>query len=211
MNTETQQPDTQTIQRPKAVRLYSRHKSPSDPAHLATINRPEPLGRPSKELANACHAIKLKGLSQKIFNQHANLRTSTYKLVQYLTKYWPDPDSPGAPLLDRCLYEAFNECGALYDANNGDVDAVILQKAYVTKIVDVMGESLRTSLMINMKSIWIPHEVNGDYLEQTIRLNKVTNLTWTLRDAPEVSGLSKLVLGSRVFTLNELEMAGLLG
>lgn len=211
MNTQNQQTDTPNTQKRKAARLYTRHKTPGDPAHLATVNRPGPLDTPSRELANACQAIRLKSLSQKVFNQHANLRTSTYKLAQYLTKYWPDPDSPGDPLLNRCLYEAFTECGALYDANNGDVDAVILQNAYVTKIVDVMGESLRTSLMINMKSMWVPHEANGDYLEQTLIRSKVTNLTWTLKDNPEVNGLSKLVLGSRVFTLKELEMAGLLG
>jgi len=177
-------------------------------AIVRQIQHPPVPPKASDQLREVCKKIKKFRASQKLFSSWPNLRTASYNLVEFLTVYWPDPLDRNGSLLAACLENAFDVTESLYEEN---ADIVDIQKAFIKTVTEELAVSMEYSLMIRAKSAWIPHEVNKGFLSELIRENTVSSLTWTKDTLPGHSGgQSKVICASRIFTLNELELAGLM-
>jgi hypothetical protein len=174
---------------------------------IREIRNPEVPPKASEQLRLTCKKIKKFGASQKLFSNWPNLRTASYNLVEFLTIYWPDPLDRNESLLAACLENAFQVTESLYKEK---VDHVEIQKAFIKTVTDELAVSMEYSLMIRSKTLLVHHEVNQEFLSELIRENTVHSLTWTKGILERRSGQHKVICASRVFTLNELELAGLI-
>lgn len=176
---------------------------------ILVIAHPKNPDKPSIELTNVCHRIKKQNAAQQLFNHWPNLRQASYKLAGYLTRYWPDPHKREDSLLAACLDHALERTDSLY---KNDTDGLEIQKAFIETIAQDLVLSLQFSLMIRTKSAWLPHEVNGIPLDEIIQSNPISSLMWTDTPLPAHDREeSKLICASRVFSLNELQLGGLIG
>jgi len=172
------------------------------------IKHPTVRGTPADELRLICKNIKKIRASQKLFSSWPNLRTASYNLVEFLTVYWPDPHNRNMSLLEACLEKAFDMTETLYKERADDVE---VQKAFIRIVTEELAVSMQYSLMIRSKSRWLLHEVNKVFLSEVIRDKGVTSLIWTNDTLPGHNGeQSKVICASRVFTLKELELIGLM-
>lgn len=172
------------------------------------ILNPEVPPKASDQLRVICKEIKKSRASQRLFSNWPNLRMASYNLVEFLTVYWPDPLNRKGSLLAACLDKALGVTESLYHEN---ADIVDIQKAFIMTVAEELAVSMECSLMIQSKSTWILHEVNKEFLSELIRATAITSLTWTKDTLPRHSGgQSKVICASRVFTINELELAGLI-
>lgn len=169
----------------------------------------EPLMTAAVELKKACKATKRQSMSQELFARWPNLRESSQRLTSLLTMYWPDPRSQGESLLVNCLTNAFLEADRVIKENNDDLAE---QKAYICKIAEELVHCLELTIMIRTKGVWSPYDPNTDgFLDQIINSSVGEELTWVKKEHRAFgSPQSKLLCASKVFTINEMIMAGLM-
>lgn len=176
---------------------------------LLSIGKLSKLESPSKELTKICGVVNHRNFSKKIFTQHPNLRLSAYKLINLLTIYWPDPKVPNqGRLIDRCLGEALDNCEAIFFRDDSKA-AIDLEITFIKSIYDVLGDVFKTKLMVNSNFSWKLHELSDLPLTDVLSKQEVDGLTWTVSGVEDIPYGKKIVIASRVFSMRELTVAGL--
>ncbi len=173
---------------------------------LREVKHPATPKRASLQLQEICRKIKKLETSRHLFRIWPNLRTASYHLVDFLTVYWPDPLYRDETLLSASLSCALQHA-EVYMAKG--TDEVEMQKAFITSITEELILLLECSLMIRFKSAWKPYEINQDFLGNILRQHTVTALLWE-QTAKQSTQDSKIIVASRVFTLAELRLAGVI-
>ena len=176
---------------------------------LLIVNKLKKLDTPSKELGRICRAVNERSFGQKIFSQHPNLRQAAYKLINLLTIYWPDPKNPGCGrLIDRCFSDALRNCKDIYFRDDPRA-AIDLEITFIKSIYDVLSDVFKTKLMVNSNYSWRPHDLWGDPLIDVINKQEVDGLIWTYDYSDVIPYGYKIVIASKVFSIKELNQAGL--
>lgn len=143
---------------------------------------------------------------RRVFRVWPNLRTASYHLVDFITVYWPDPLQRDESLLSVCLDSALHSVEVQIENGANEVD---IQKAFITSIAEELVIMLDCSLMIRFKSAWRLYEINQEFLGNILRQHSVSVLLWE-QSANQSFQDSKVIVASRVFTLNELTLAGVM-
>jgi len=167
-----------------------------------------PIESSASELKKACREAKSYSHSQEIFARWPNLRDASQRMTSLLTRYWPDPRKQGDKLLINCLSVGFLEAEKAMRINNNDLSE---QKAFIKYVSEELVQCLGLTLMIKRKQGCIVYDPVSGYLDTVINSPQNNELIWV--DEPHVafkSSQSKLLCASRVFTLIELRLAGLL-
>ncbi|WP_347990189.1 hypothetical protein [Methylomonas sp. AM2-LC] len=170
-------------------------------------NEKDCLETPSIELKKACKAAGIYSQAQELFARWPNLRESSQRLTSLLTKHWPDPLSKEKSLLVECLAKGFNSAKKFED-DDGMEEQII----FIRAIVSELEKCMKTTLMIENGGYWVKHETCAhDYLDGVIKRANIEVLMW-IRNPQEdvVTDGIKLIYASRVFTTNELKLAGYL-
>jgi hypothetical protein len=163
----------------------------------------------SIEMKKACRASKRYGSSQELFARWPNLRESSERLTSLLTLHWPDQRKIGESLLVNCLDAGFADAEESINKDNNDLNG---QKIFIRRVSEELSQCLGVTLMIKRSGSWSVYEPNiQGYLDAIMNSPASEELEWVRRPQNEaVNQKSKLVYASRVFTLNELSLAGLL-
>jgi hypothetical protein len=183
----------------------------SDQTTLFSLRTPlkQPLQSPPYEMKKACRATRHQPAAQELFARWPNLRESSQRLTSLLTLYWPDPRKQGESLLVNCLARALSDAGQVMKACDDDLAE---QKVFICRVADELLQCLGLTLMIKYKGAWSAYDPNTDgYLDEIMRSTASEELAGvskphTAFESPQ----SKLLCASRVFTMNELKLAGLL-
>jgi hypothetical protein len=180
----------------------------SENSVVRVINHPEKMGKPSDVLRGLCKRKNVNAVYANVFNQLPHLRAASFRLVSYLTPYWPDPLNRSPSLLEACVQSVYTRANTMLK-NEAELNDI--QIMYIETIADELALSLRHTLMYRKKSLWLPFEPNQDRLEDIIAHDNILSLMWTNEpyhghNSPE----SRLICASRVFTMTELESAKLI-
>jgi hypothetical protein len=169
----------------------------------------QPLQSASHEMKKACRATKNQPAAQELFARWPNLRESSQRLTSLLTLYWPDPRTQGESLLVNSLANGLKDAEQVIKADNDDVAE---QKAFICRVSEELVQCLGLTLMIKHKGAWSVYDPNTDgFLDGIMNSTVSEELTWV--NSPHDafgSPKSKILCASRVFTMNELKLAGLL-
>jgi len=161
------------------------------------------------ELKKACRAARCQPATQELFARWPNLREASQRLASLLTIHWPDQREDGKSLLVSCLASGINAATQKFDIENNDLDE---QKAFIRQVSEDLAGCLGLTLMIKHKAGWSAYDPNtGGYLDEIINAPNSEELVWFDKcheafNSPQ----SKIVVASRVFTMHELKLAGLL-
>ncbi len=183
----------------------------ADQTALFYLKKPlkQPLQSASAEMKKACRATRHQPSAQELFARWPNLRESSQRLTSMLTVHWPDPRKTGESLLVNCLSKGFKDAEAEIKSNDDDMAEQI---AFINGIAEELVQCLGVTLMIKYKaglSVYDPN-ING-FLDDIMRSPVSEELTWINKPHDAFSSpQSKLLCASRVFTMNELKLAGLL-
>ena len=182
----------------------------TDQTTLLSLKKPlkEPLLSASHEMKKACRATRRQPAAQELFARWPNLRESSERLTSLLTLYWPDPRKQGESLLVNCLAKGLSAAEQVIKAENDDLAE---QKAFIRRISEELVHCLGLTLMIRYKGSWSAYDPNTDgYLDGIVETSS-DELAWVNKPhAAFGSPQSKILCASRVFTMNELKLAGLL-
>ena len=180
-------------------------------ALLLSLKKPlkQPLQSASHEMKKACRATRRQPAAQELFARWPNLRESSQRLTSLLTLYWPDPRAKGESLLVNCLAKGLSDAEQVIQTENDDVAE---QRAFICRVTEELVQCLGLTLMIKSKAGWSAYDPNTDgYLDEIMRSTVSEELNWVNKPHTAFSSpQSKVLCASRVFTMNELELAGLL-
>ncbi len=183
----------------------------TDQAALFSLKKPfkQPLQSAPCEMKKACRATRRQPAAQELFARWPNLRESSQRLTSLLTMYWPDPRKKGGSLLVNCLAEGLSAAEKVIQADNDDLAE---QKAFISRVSEELVHCLALTLMIKNKGVWSVYDPNTQgYLDDIIRSSLSEELNWVNKPHEGfASPKSKVLCASRVFTINELSLAGLL-
>lgn len=183
----------------------------SDQAALLFLKKPlkQPLQSPSIEMKKACRATRRQPAAQELFARWPNLRESSQRLTSLLTLYWPDPRKRDESLLVNCLANGLIDAEQVIQTDNDDLAE---QKAFICRVSEELVQCLGMTLMIKYKGGWSAYDPNTHgYLDDIMRSSASEELTWVNKTHDAFgSPQSKILCASRVFTMNELKLAGLL-
>ena len=169
----------------------------------------KPIQSASIEMKKACRATKRYACSQELFARWPNLRESSQRLTSLLTVYWPDHRNTGESLLVNCLNAGLGEAKKAIQTDNDDLDE---QKIFIRRVSEELVQCLGLTLMIKRSGLWTVYDpsIQG-YLDEIMKSSVSEELTWISRPhGAFTSSQSKLLCASRVFTMTELKLAGLL-
>jgi hypothetical protein len=182
-----------------------------DQAALLFLKKPfkQHLQSASAEMKKACRASRRQTTAQELFARWPNLRESSQRLTSLLTLHWPDPRKQGESLLVNCLAKGLSDAEEVIQTDNDDIAEQI---AFICRISEELLQCLGMTLMIKYKSGWSAYDPNTDgYLDDIMKSSVSEELTWVNKPHDAFSSpQSKLLCASRVFTMNELKLAGLL-
>jgi len=184
---------------------------PEPQTALLFLKKPfdEPLQSASIEMKKACRATRRHACAQELFARWPNLRESSQRLTSMLTLYWPDYRKIGDSLLVNCLDAGFGEAEK---AIQSDHDDLAEQKSFIRRVSEELVQCLGLTLMIKRSGVWSAYDpsMNG-YLDDMMRSSVSEEMAWVNKPHDAfMSAQSKLLCASRVFTLQELKLAGLL-
>ena len=166
-------------------------------------------GTAATEMKKACSAQQRYRYSQEIFARWPNLREASLRLTSLLTRHWPDYRNTGGSLLVNCLERGFNEAEISLGQSRDDLKEQI---SFVQSIARELASSLSVTLMIKKNGVWSVYEpsING-YLDLILSDPATEELNWYKKPSClDASEKSTLVCASRIFTPDELRLAGLL-
>lgn len=182
-----------------------------DPAEMISLKKPlsMPLDSASVEMKKACRATKRYPNSQELFARWPNLREAAQRLTSLLTCYWPDHRKEGESLLVNCLDAGFADAENSILKDNNDIAE---QKAFIRRVSTELAQCLELTLMIKRSGIWTIYDPSIDgYLDDIMKSSVSEELSWIKQPHGAFkSAQSKLLCASRVFTMTELQLAGLL-
>jgi len=182
-----------------------------DQAEIIFLKKPlsTPLDSASVEMKKACRATKRYPNSQELFARWPNLREAAQRLTSMLTLYWPDHRKDGESLLVNCLDAGFSEAEKSISRDNNDLTE---QKAFIQKVSSELVQCLELTLMIKRSGLWTIYDPSIDgYLDEIVKSSVSEELSWVKQPHGAFeSAQSKLLCASRVFTMTELKLAGLL-
>jgi hypothetical protein len=183
----------------------------TDENNILFLKKPmrNPLLTPAVELKKACKASGNLSIAQELFARWPNLRESSQRLTSLLTLYWPDPRDTNDSLLVNCLKSGLLEADRVIKVGNDDLAE---HRAFISKIADELVHCLELTVMIRSKGVWSPYEPNTDgYMDVIINSPIGEELTW-VKEAHNAftSPQSKLICASKIFTMNEMILAGLM-
>ena len=178
---------------------------------LLVLKKPlaKPVQSASCELKKAFRASNRYSCAQEMFARWPNLRESSQRLTSILTVYWPDHRRAGESLLLNCLNAGLDEAERTIRSTRDDVSE---QKVFINRVAEELAQCLALKLMIKNSGYWTLYDpsIQG-YLDEIMRSKKSEALAWVREPhAAFASQHSKLLCASRVFTLAELKLAGLL-
>jgi len=183
----------------------------SDQSALFFLKKPfkQPLQSAPAEMKKACRATRRQPSAQELFARWPNLRESSQRLTSLLTLYWPDPRTQGESLLVNCLTKGLSDAEQVIKSDSGDIAEQI---AFICRISEELVQCLGLTLMIKYKAGLSAYDPNTHgYLDNIMRSSVSEELTWVNKPHDAfASPQSKLLCASRVFTMNELKLAGLL-
>lgn len=187
------------------------HDESEESVEIISLKKPLaiPLDSACIELKKACRVTKRYTSSQELFARWPNLREASQRLTSLLTFYWPDHRKEKESLLVNCLDGGFAEAEKSILKNNNDMSE---QRAFIQKVSTELVECLEMTLMIKRSGLWTIYDPGMDgYLDEIMKSPVSEELSWVKqRHAAFESAQSKLVCASRVFTMTELKLAGLL-
>ncbi|MEC4749846.1 hypothetical protein [Methylomicrobium sp. Wu6] len=161
------------------------------------------------EMKKACRATKRYPGSQELFARWPNLREASQRLTSLLTLYWPDHRKEKESLLVNCLDAGFAEAEKSILKDNNDMTE---QQAFIQKVSSELVQCLEMTLMIKRSGLWTIYDPSIDgYLDEIMKSSVSEELSWVKQPHGAFeSAQSKLLCASRVFTMTELKLAGLL-
>ena len=168
-----------------------------------------PLQSASIEMKKACRATKRYACAQELFARWPNLRESSQRLTSLLTLYWPDHRKAGESLLVNCLYAGLREAEKSIQTDNDDLAE---QKIFIRRISEELVQCLGLTLMIKRSGLWTVYDpsIQG-YLDDIMNSSVSEELTWVNKPHDAFSSSQgQLLYASKVFTMTELKLAGLL-
>ena len=180
-------------------------------AALLFVKKPlvKPLQSASIEMKKACRATKRYACSQELFARWPNLRESSQRLTSLLTLYWPDHRKASESLLVNCLDAGLREAEKSIQTDSNDLAE---QKIFIRRISEELVQCLGLTLMIKRSGLWTVYDpsIQG-YLDDIMNSSVSEELTWINKPHDAfASSQSKLLCASKVFTMTELKLAGLL-
>lgn len=181
----------------------------TDQQNVYYLRREAPILSAPVELKKACRSTHLNGSAQELFARWPNLRESSQRLTSLLTLHYPDPRKEGESLLVNCLASGLVEADKAIRKNNDDIAE---QKAFIGRVSEELVHCLELTLMMKIKGSWTPHDViTHGYLDEIVNASMSEELSWVEKpQAAFNSPAAKLLCASRVFTMKELKLAGLL-
>ena len=183
----------------------------ADQSSLLWLKKPfkQPLQSASIEMKKACRATRRQPAAQELFARWPNLRESSQRLTSLLTLHWPDPRRQGESLLVNCLAAGLSDAGQMLQADNDDLTE---QKAFICRVSEELVQCLGLTLMIKCNRVWSTYDPNAHgYLADIIKSSVSEEINWVNKPHNAFSSpQSKILCASRVFTMNELKLAGLL-
>jgi len=161
------------------------------------------------ELRKACRIAKCQPSTQELFARWPNLREASHRLASLLTIHWPDQREKGKSLLVSCIAKGLKAAEQGLEVDNNDLDE---QKAFICQVSDELAQCLGLTLMIKQKAGWGTFDPNtGGFLDEIINSPASEELVWFDKSHEAFnSHQSKILVASRVFTMRELKLAGLL-
>jgi hypothetical protein len=163
----------------------------------------------SIELKKACRTARCQPATQELFARWPNLREASQRLASLLTIHWPDQREEGRSLLVSCLANGLSAAEQEFEVDNNDLDE---QRAFICQVSDELVQCLGLTLMIKLKGGWTAYDPNtGGFLDEVINSSASEELVWIDKSNEAFnSPQSKILVASRVFTMRELKLAGLL-
>ncbi|MBS3951488.1 MAG: hypothetical protein Q8K07_14575 [Methylicorpusculum sp.] len=181
------------------------------PVEIISLKKPLsiPLDSACVEMKKACRATKRYSGSQELFARWPNLREASQRLTSLLTLYWPDPRNERKSLLVNCLDAGLAEAERSIVKDNNDMKE---QKVFIQKVSSELVQCLEMTLMIKRSGVWTIYDPSIDgYLDEIMKSSVSEELSWVKQPHGAFkSAQSKLLCASRVFTMTELKLAGLL-
>jgi hypothetical protein len=176
------------------------------------LRKPAKLGPANQEMEKAWLALKLHRQAQELFARWPNLRTSSERLTSLLTIHWPDyRTSTHGSLLLSSFKQGIAHSEKILALTHDDVAE---QAAFISQVSEELSHYAGTKLMIKKnKKHWVAYNFNTHGLmESLINDNPIDELEWV--QSPMHSEKSKkqlmLLCASKVFSMHELRLAGLL-
>lgn len=167
------------------------------------------LQSPPIELRKACRTARCQPATQELFARWPNLREAAQRLASLLTIHWPDQREAGKSLLVSCLSNGLFAAEKQFNVDNNDLDE---QRAFICQVSEELVQCLGLTLMIKHKGGWTAYDLNtGGYLDEVIKSSASEELIWFDKSHEAFkSPQSKILVASKVFTIQELTLAGLL-
>jgi hypothetical protein len=173
-----------------------------------------PLKSPPLEMKKAFRNANMEPCAQELFTRWPNLRESSLRLTSFLTPYWPDHRAQGGSLLVNCLAKGIRDARKAFARDGYDLDE---QKAFIGAVADELAESLGLTLMITYHmgkdtKRYASYDPNINGFLDTIILSSASDaLTWVTKPNPAFdTQQGKLLCAAKVFTMTELQLAGLI-
>ncbi len=168
------------------------------------------LGTPAVELHKAVAYAKRHAYAQDLFARWPNLREATLRLTAFLSLYWPDTTPNNTSLLVSCLVAGFDKSEQAFLQTGDDL---YQQGEYIKAISERLVLLLECTLMVRRNGCWQVHQPSmGGNVDELIRDKSSEELSW-VRNDNEFREDAKAILmcASRVFSPDELRIAGLIG
>lgn len=181
--------------------------------HTDILSLTLPLNKPllsaAIEMRSACRATRQQSVAQELFARWPHLRESSQKLTSLLTIHWPDPRNHKESLLVNCLAKGLTEAESVINKEKNDVAEQI---AFISCISSELVQCLETTVMIKTKDVWSPFDpISDGYLDEITSLPTTEAITWgTKKHKASGSPQSSLICALKVFSTNDLMMAGLM-
>ena len=168
----------------------------------------------SIEMKRACRVTKRYACAQELFARWPNLRESSQRLTSLLTLYWPDhrKTKTGNSLLVNCLDAGFGAAEKANQTQNHQNHDLTEQQAFIRCVSEELVQCLGLTLMIRRGGFWTVYDpsIQG-YLDEIMKSPVSEELAWINKPHDAfASPQSKLLCASRVFSMAELKLAGLL-
>jgi hypothetical protein len=181
----------------------------TDPKNVHYLRREAPILSAPMELKKACKNTRLNYAAQELFARWPNLRESSQRLTSLLTLHYPDPRKEGESLLVNCLASGLIDAEKAILKNNDDLAE---QKAFISRVSEELVHCLALTLMMKVRGSWTPHDViTHGYLDGIVNSSMSEELNWIEKpQAAFKSPVAKVLCASRVFTMSELKLAGLI-
>lgn len=178
---------------------------------IVSLKKPlqDPVQSASIELKKACRMARRQPSAQELFARWPNLREASQRLASQLTIHWPDQREKGKSLLVSCLANGLDEAEKVFNVNKDDLAE---QQAFICRVSDELVHCLGLTLMIKYKSGWSAYDPNTNgCLDEIINSSSSEELSWVNKSHEAFnSPQSKILCASKVFTMSELKLAGLL-